>query len=78
MQPLNVSSDDIRGKMSNPSILDDIQEWDFVTLSYFSQLKPLQLPEILTPSITNDKPLFEFNLLRTWHHNKKHPFTFVW
>jgi spermidine synthase len=73
LQPLKIDTESIGLRMKKPSVLKDIREWDPVTSAYFGRLRLLKMPDILPPAVTDDRPLLEFNLLRTWHLQKRHP-----
>jgi spermidine synthase len=79
MEPVTISADIVRSKLSNGKVLDDISEWDTVPPEYFSTgwiLFPP--PDLVGPTTTDNEPFLEFYLLRTIRSGgqKTHPVSY--
>jgi len=75
-EPLEVSADRLRERLSNRQIVDDLREWDPVTISYFQDLKRFRPPMSRSWRVTDDRPLLEFYLLKTWQKGEKRRFAY--
>jgi spermidine synthase len=76
MEPMNISEDAIRNKLSNKAVSHDINEWERVPFEFFVEGWEFFPPEYLIgPVITDNEPHLEFYLLRTLKSGQKkmHP-----
>lgn len=78
MEPINISEETIKSKLSNNAVSIDINEWEQVPFEFFTSEWMVLPPGYLTnPVITDNNPQLEFYLLRTIRSGSKkmHPST---
>ena len=75
-EPLEISVDLLRKRLLNKGIVDDLREWDPVPIGYFQDIKRFRPPMITSWLVTDDRPLLEFYLLRTWQKGGKKSFAY--
>jgi spermidine synthase len=75
-EPLKVSMDQLKNRLSSKNIIDDITEWDPVPLAYFEEMRPFVRTRVSQESVTDNHPLLEFYLLKTWKQNGKKVFVY--
>jgi spermidine synthase len=69
MDPISVSVDHLRQRLSMETVADDVNEWNSVPISYYQELTPMksylsQWADL--PLLTDDRPYLEFNMIRYW------------
>jgi len=74
LEPLELSMDRVRQRLSKKEVVDDLREWDPVSLAYFEQVREYRPPKGVHDLITDDNPRLEFYLLRTWYAGGKKTF----
>ena len=78
-EPLEISIDLLRKRLLNKQIVDDLREWDPVPIGYFQDIKQFRPPMIRSWRVTDDRPLLEFYLLKTWQKGEKRRFAYnIW
>ena len=81
MEPIAISAEVIRNKLSNKAVSNDINEWQRVPFEFFIEGWKLFPHEYLIgPVITDNEPHLEFYLLRTLGRGgkKMHPVNNFW
>jgi spermidine synthase len=73
-EPLEISIERVSKRLSNGGVADDLREWDSVPIDYFQDLTRYRAPMIPGCIVTDDRPLLEFYLLRTWQKAGKKTF----
>jgi spermidine synthase len=66
MEPITISSEQVRRRMDNGMIRKDIDEWDAVPFTYIMGMERKFDDLRSFPRITDDRPRLEFYLLTTW------------
>ncbi len=75
-EPLRISMDLLKNRLSRKNIIDDVTEWDPVPFAYFEEILPFERMQVSQETVTDDHPLLEFYLLRTWKQNGKKVFVY--
>ena len=80
MDPIAISADQIRNKLSNTPVKNDLNEWEQVPFEFFVKGWMLPPESAGMPSITDNEPHLEFYLLRTLRTGgkKMHPKEWIW
>ena len=68
-ESLKISMVLLKNRLSRKNIIDDVTEWDPVPFAYFEEIHPFVRTQVSQESVTDDHPLLEFYLLRTWKQN---------
>ena len=76
IEPLDISLDLVKQRLSHQAIAEDLREWDPVPLDYFENIKEFRPPTINHWLVTDDRPRLEFYLLRTWQKAGKKMFAY--
>jgi hypothetical protein len=76
IEPLDISLDLVKQRLSHQAIAGDLREWDPVPLDYFENIKEFRPPTINHWLVTDDRPRLEFYLLRTWQNSGKKMFAY--
>ncbi len=67
MDPISVSVDHLRRRLSMEAVAQDVNEWSNVPLSYYQGLTPIKNSQhTVLPLLTDDRPYLEFNMIRYW------------
>jgi spermidine synthase len=81
IEPLDISAEAIRNKLSNKAVYNDINEWEKVPFEFFVEgWKLFPSKYLIGPVITDNEPHLEFYLLRTLKSGgkKMHPGNYFW
>jgi spermidine synthase len=76
-EPLDISMDRVKNRLLKQSVIDDIREWDPVQFSYFQGIETLNRARVSDEVVTDDRPLLEFYLVRTWKRNGEKVFAYT-
>ena len=80
-EPIDISAEVIRDKLSNKVVSNDINEWQWVPFDFFSEEWEVLPPKYwIGQVITDNEPHLEFYLLRTLRNGgkKMHPVSNFW
>jgi len=69
LQPLDLSINILKNRLSIKEVAEDIREFDAVPLAYFHGIRAFKITENASVIVTDDRPRLEFNLLKTWRKN---------
>lgn len=71
LEPLDISTTRLEIRLNNQQIIDDILEWDQVPINFFEQVTEYRRPNKGIDLVTDDRPVLEFYLLKTWKNGGK-------
>jgi spermidine synthase len=75
-EPPDLSMALVRQRLSQKEISGDLNEWDFVPLSYFENLRVFKSTVGRYPLVTDDRPRLEFYFLRTFLEGGKKTYAY--
>ncbi len=74
VEPWKIPADRVGNRLLHREVADDLREWDPVPLDYFREMTEFRAPQDPGWVVTDDRPLLEFYLLKTWQKGGKKTF----